>query len=404
MTKIQADVSIVGGGMVGMSLAIALAVQGHDVALVERTPLAAQLQPDFDGRVSAISWSSRNLFKHIGAWERLEEHAQPINEIRVSDNDSYAFVHYHAEGLAGHPFGYLAENRYIRHALQLRAAELKNITLLAPRNVQSSERDTYSTRLILDGGDTVHAPLLISAEGRNSSLREQAGIKARELQYGQTALVCTIEHSLPHGGLAQERFLPSGPFAVLPMTGNRSSLVWTEPEGVAPVYLQMDDAKFAAEIKERLGEYLGDIKPVGKRFSYPLRLLHAERYTDTRLALVGDAAHAIHPLAGQGVNLGFRDVAVLSSLLREYAGLGVDIGSQALLARYQQWRSFDSIAMLAITDGLNRLFSNDLTLFKMARRLGMAAVNSAPRLKGLFTQHAMGLTGDLPELLRDKAG
>ena len=257
-----------------------------------------------------------------------------------------------------------------------------------------------ASRCSWPAGGRCKASLLVAADGKFSRLREECGIKTLNTSYRQTAIVCTIRHRLPHEGLALERFLPAGPFAALPMQENRSALVWTEPDDRAPAMLALDDASFAHEIRARLGDYLGDFEVIGKRFSYPLTLTLATRYTDTRFALIGDAAHAIHPIAGQGVNVGFRDVAVLAELAEDAVRLGLDIGSPMLLEHYQRWRRFDSMTMGAMTDGINRLFSNDITAIRLARDAGLSAVNRMPALKRFFMQHAMGLAGDLPRMMR----
>lgn len=397
----QADCIIVGGGMVGLSLAIALAQAQARVAVIEKDNLVAHLLPSFDGRVSAISLGSERVLKAIGAWDYMQPHAQPILDIRVADGDSLAHVHYNHRDIGEEPMGNMVENRHIRMALTKCAEELADgLTLLAPANIQAISRDDYRAEVTLENGEVWHAPLLIAADGKRSRIREEAGIKTIETGYRQTAIVCTIEHELPHEGLALERFLPAGPFAALPMQGNRSALVWTEPEELAPAMLALADEAFNTEIGKRLGDYLGEFKVVGKRFSYPLHLILATRYIDKRLAIIGDAAHAIHPIAGQGVNVGFRDVAVLTELIADGLRAGLDIGSQHLLEHYQRWRRFDSMSMGAITDVITRLFSNDITPMRLARRAGLTAVNSAPPLKRFFMWHAMGLLGDLPKMMR----
>jgi len=404
------DVAIAGGGMVGMTLAVALAREGMRVALIEKSPLPAQLEKLFDGRVSAIALGSKNILDNLGVWGSLQKEAQPISDIRVSEGNTPFFLHYCHREIGSEPFGYIVENRYIRHALQTVAASLPNITLLDKTSI---------TGFVDEGGyiklNTQHASLsarlLIGADGKQSLVRKLSGIGAVEWPYAQTAIVCTIKHSLPHGGLAQERFLPAGPFAVLPMTplrsssyagqaGNRSSLVWVEPNDRVKAYLELPEEDFVQEIRERVGDYLGEISVEGERFSYPLSLMHAKTYIGKHLALIGDAAHAIHPIAGQGVNLGFRDVAVLSELLAERFKLGMDIADDATLAHYQQWRRFDNTTMLFVTDGLNRLFSNNIAPIKMARDLGLWAVGKLPPVKRFFMRHAMGTVGDVPKLAR----
>lgn len=390
--------------MVGLSLGLALAQSQVRVAVIEKDDMQSQLMPAFDGRVSAISLGSERVLASIGAWKHMQPEAQPILDIRVADGDSRAHVHYNYRDVGDVPMGNMVENRHIRAGLLKRAQEVGDaLTLVAPAKVTGIERDTYSARVSLEGGDIWRAPLLVAADGKRSKIRSDAGITVIETSYKQAAIVCTIEHEQSHEGLALERFLPAGPFASLPMRNNRSALVWTEPEDVAPRMLALDDVAFATQIRERLGDFLGDFKVTGKRFSYPLHMILATRYTDTRLALIGDAAHAIHPIAGQGVNVGFRDVAAMTELLVDGLKLGLDIGSQNILEQYQRWRRFDSMSMGAITDFINRLFSNDVMPIRVARRTGLALVNSAPLLKRFFMWHAMGLLGDLPKMMQDKA-
>lgn len=398
------DVAIVGGGFAGSSLALRLAQVGLKTALIEKGTLSAQLEPEFDGRVSAIALGSKRILDALGVWQDIAEHAQPISDIRVSDDNTPFYLHYDAEEIDaqtdGQPFGYIVENRHTRHALFKAVQQHANIDCAENTLVKDITLSVANTALTMQTGETTHASLIIGADGKFSAVRDMVGIKHIKAQYNQTAIVCTIAHEKPHEGLAQERFLPAGPFAVLPMTGNRSSLVWVEPNDRAPIYLELDDENFAQEITERIGGYLGKITVEGKRFSYPLSLGHAQSYTSERLALVGDAAHAIHPIAGQGVNLGFRDVATLSELIEKQHALGLDIGAPSMLAHYQRWRRFDNTTMLAVTDGLNRLFSNDIALIKLARGLGLWAVGKTPKLKQFFMLHAMGLTGDIPAMAK----
>lgn len=398
------DIAIAGGGMVGMTLAIALGREGLRVAVIEKEKLEMQLEPIFDGRVSAIALGSQHLLENIGAWEGMAGQAQPIWDIRVSDGSQPFFLHYDHHEVGSEPFGHIVENRYIRHALHGAAREIKNVTLIEGASVEGFKTSDGGVALELG---TRHAALgarlLIGADGKQSKIRKLAGIESVEWNYEQTAIVCTIAHEKPHEGLAQERFLPAGPFAVLPMTGNRSSLVWVEPNDRVKIYLELSDDELAQEITERTGNYLGKIAIEGKRFGYPLSLMHAKAYVGHRLALIGDAAHAIHPIAGQGVNLGFRDVAVLAELLGEQHRKGLDIGNPEVLEHYQQWRRFDNTAMLAVTDGLNRLFSNNIAPVRLARDFGLWAVGKMPPLKRFFMRHAMGLEGDVPKLMKKAA-
>jgi len=305
------------------------------------------------------------------------------------------------------------ENTAIRRVSLARAAGHDRIELRAPAVLDSVERRPGGVTVRLADGSEIRARLLVAADGRRSTQRAAAGIRAMEIDYPQTAIVATVAHSLPHNGVAHEHFLPSGPFALLPMTNakddtgrpvHRSSLVWTEKRPLVSAMLALDEAAFAGELQRRFGESLGRLSLWGGRhWSYPLSLLHAERYFDTRLALIGDAAHAIHPIAGQGLNLGLRDVAALAECVVDARRLGLDIGGATVLERYQRWRRFDNMALIAATDSLNRLFSNDLPPVRLLRDLGLAAVGRVPPLKRFFMRHAMGLVGDLPRLVKGEA-
>jgi 2-octaprenyl-6-methoxyphenol hydroxylase len=408
-TRISADVCIMGAGPVGGSLACFLAQSGVSTVAIDRAPLKPMEHPTFDGRAYAISAGSRRLLDESGLWSQLPEPAQPIQEIRVSDGRvgrpaSRLFLHFdHKElGPETGPFGWMVEARGLRIALNAQLPMLPALRVLAPAEA-TVERRADGATVSIAGGPRIECRLVIAAEGRNSPLREQAGIPVTRLPYGQTGMTFAITHELPHHGIALEHFLPAGPFALLPMAPsadalaggapNVSALVWTERTAAADRMMALDDARFEREAARRLGDHLGKIKLVGRRWSYPLSAMLAHRYTDTRLALAGDAAHGIHPIAGQGLNLGFRDAIVLGDLIVEVVRTGQDPGSAALLARYQRARRPDNIAMLAMTDGLDRLFSSDNRLLRLARDVGIAAVHRTPPLKRLFMRQAMGTNG-----------
>jgi 2-octaprenyl-6-methoxyphenol hydroxylase len=395
------DLVIIGGGMTGLALACAAAGAALRVLLIERQPLAATVAAPFDGRVTAVAQASRRLLEAIEVWPELAGDAQAICDIRVGERHSPLTVHYDHREVGDQPLGHIVENRLLRGALLRRAERLSTtLTLAAPGRIERLDcRDPAALLRLWERGE-VRAALVAAAEGRASPTRAAQGIDILRWDYEQTGIVATIAHERPHHGLAVERFFPDGPFAILPMTGRRSSIVWAAEDRLARELIALDDDDFMAELGERFGEQLGALSLAGPRWHYPLSMIQARRYTGCRLALVGDAAHAIHPIAGQGWNLALRDVAALAELLVDAKRLGLDPGSAAVLARYERWRRFDSLALIAITDGLNRLFGNDLLPLRLARELGLGLVERVGPLKQFFMRHAMGLLGDLPRLMR----
>lgn len=391
----DADVAIVGGGMVGLALAAGLARLGVRIALVERAQLAGLAAADADGRGSAIAAGLQRVLDGLGLWQGMSEAAEPILEIRVADGSSPLFLHYDHAELGEGPLGWIVENAVMRRALTAAVGET-GVEVIDGTRVEDIEYGAETARLALSSGSEIRARLVIAADGRGSPVREAAGIRAVRWDYPQTGIVCSVRHELPHNGIAHEHFLPAGPFAILPMTGNRSSIVWTERKDLAPEILALDDEGFAAELRARFGSFLGEVVPEPGRWSYPLSVVHARRYAGPRLALAGDAAHAIHPIAGQGYNLGLRDVAALAEIIVDTMRLGLDPGADAPLERYARWRRTDNLLMLAATDSLNRLFSNDIAPLAHARDLGLAAVNRTPPLRKMFMRHAMGLSEGLP--------
>ena len=406
---LTADVCIMGAGPVGGSLACRLAQAGVRTVVVDRAPLPPMEHPAFDGRAYAIAIGSRGLLEQAGLWARLPDPPCPILDIRVSDGRlgrraSRLHLHFdHREaGADAGPFGWMVEARSLRRALNALMHELPELTVFAPANADV-ERTPDGVKVRIAGGPELRCQLVVAAEGRHSPLREAAGIPVTRLPYGQTGIVVAISHEKPHDNVALEHFLPSGPFAALPMSPSAdaeaggaphmSAIVWTERTPIAERMLRLDDAAFAQEIARRLGGHLGAVHTVGRRWSYPLSAMLAHRYVDTRLALAGDAAHGIHPIAGQGLNLGFRDAIALAELVIEAVELGDDCGDPALLRRYQRRRRPDNMLMLTMTDGLDRLFSNDFPPLRLARDLGIAAVDRIAPLKRMFMRQAMGLGG-----------
>lgn len=403
---IPTEVCIIGAGPVGGSLACRLAAAGVPTVVVDRAPLPPMEHPAFDGRAYAIAAGSLPLLQASGLWDKLPEPSCPIEQIRVSDGRlgrAPSRLHLHFDtadlGPAAAPFGWMTEARNLRVALNAYLHALPALRVFAPAEAEV-ERTPDSATVRLNSGETIACRLVIAAEGRHSPQREQAAIPVTRIPYRQTSIVCAITHERPHNNVALEHFLPGGPFAQLPMApseagANISAIVWTERTDIAERMLALDDDRFAREIARRLGGHLGTLRPVGRRWRYPLSAMLAHRYTATRLALVGDAAHGIHPIAGQGLNLGFRDAIALADLVIAAHHAGADPGAPARLARYQRARRADNLAMLAATDGLDRLFSNDNPMVRLARGMGIAAVNRTPPLKRLFMRQAMGL-GLLP--------
>jgi 2-octaprenyl-6-methoxyphenol hydroxylase len=395
----EADICVVGAGPVGATLACRLAAAGVRTVVIDHAGLPPMEHPSFDGRAYAIAAGSRHLLENAGVWDALPFVPCPILDIRVSDGRigrqaSPLFLHFdHTEADQG-PFGWMLEARSLRMALNTRMHALPNLTVLAPA-VAVAERTADGVVVQVQGGPAIRCRLVVGAEGRNSPLRESAGIAVTRLAYRQAGIVAAIAHEKPHCGTALEHFLPAGPFAQLPMTGtedaaNISAIVWTERSALAPRMMALDDTGFAREIARRLGDHLGAVRPIGRRWLYPLGALHAQRYIDTRLVLVGDSAHGIHPIAGQGLNLGLRDAIALSDLVIAAHEAGSDPGTPGLLAQYQARRRPANLLMLATTHALDRLFSTDHRLVRAARDIGIAGVNRLPSLRRAFMRQAMG--------------
>jgi 2-octaprenyl-6-methoxyphenol hydroxylase len=394
------DLIIQGGGLTGLALAAAVGGAGARVLLVEERPIAATTTATFDGRVTAIARGAKQALASIGAWDGMADAAEPILEIEVGEHNSPVTVAYDHREVGDEPLGWIVPNQAIRLALLAAIERCPEVVLRAPATIAAMERDAHAVEAELEDGSRVKASLLAVCEGRFSRTRQALGIGARTWRYDQTGLVCTLAHELPHDGRAVERFFPDGPFAMLPLQGDRSSIVWALDDGLADAVKVLDDRAFTAEVQDRFGDQLGRLALEGHRWSYPLVLVWSDRYTAERAVLVGDTARGIHPIAGQGWNLAVRDVAAIAEIVVDRLRLGLDPGAPDALERYAGWRSFDSLALVAVTDGINRLFANDIFPLKLAREAGLAIVDRLPPAKRFFMRHAMGLVGDLPRLMR----
>ncbi len=401
------DIIIVGGGLNGPALALALARTGQTVTIIDALPAEIRTDAEFDGRSYALALTSQRLLQGIDIWDRVAADAQPMLEIKVTDGHaghgpSPFFMHFdHAEIEEG-PMGYMVEDRHLRAAFQAAMDATPEITQINGRRAVAQEADIARVSVTLDDGRRVCGRVLVGSDGRNSGTAARAGIRRTGWEYGQTALVCAIAHEKPHNGIAHQFFMPPGPLAILPLTGNRCSIVWSESTDQARRINALDDEGYLAALRPRFGDFLGEISLAGGRFTYPLNLTLANRFVDARLALIGDAAHGVHPIAGQGLNAGLRDVGALAETLTLAARRGEDIGASTVLERYQQWRRFDATTLALATDAFNRLFSNDNALLRVGRDLGMGLVNAVPGLRRGLIREAAGLTGDLPRLMQGK--
>ncbi|CUH69903.1 2-octaprenyl-6-methoxyphenol hydroxylase [Thalassovita autumnalis] len=404
--KHDSDILIVGGGLNGPAQALALAQAGFTVTVIDALPRATQQSDNFDGRAYALALASKRLLDRIGIWDHVACIAQPMLDIKVSDGRagegplSPFFLHFDHNELEEGPMGYMLEDRFLRRALADAMTAEPRITVMDGTKVVAQDTGPAGVTLHLDTGATLTGKLLIGADGRKSGTAERAGIKRSGWDYGQTALVCAISHELPNNGVAHQFFMPPGPLAILPLPGNMSSIVWSETHENAAAIHGLSDADYMQVLRPRFGDFLGKIELAGQRFTYPLNLTLADRFTAERLVLVGDAAHGMHPIAGQGLNAGLRDIGALTQVLRDAKQRGEDIASELVLDRYQEWRRFDTASLALSTDLTNKLFSNDNPLLRFARDLGMGAVNAMPGLRRGFMREAAGLTGDLPDLMR----
>ncbi|MBL8544482.1 MAG: UbiH/UbiF/VisC/COQ6 family ubiquinone biosynthesis hydroxylase [Hyphomonadaceae bacterium] len=411
----DADVLIGGGGLVGPTLALALDQAGLKVIVIDASKPSETLAPSFDGRAFAIAFASYRMWRALGLGEMLDKTAQPIEQIMVTDGrlgdgarrggPSLLHLHFDRTELHDHdePLGLMLEARHVRLALDAAIKARPSIKMVQPMSVNALTRDPAGVTIALSNGKSLRAPLLVGADGRRSFVRQAVGIRTIGWDYPVTAIVATIRHEKPHDAVAHEYFLPAGPFAILPLKGERSNIVWAEPRKTAEAILKLEERDFIAELRRRFGDFLGELSLEGPRFGYPLSLQLAERMIDARVALAGDSAHGIHPLAGQGLNLGLKDVAALAECIADGISVGLDPGEVSILERYQRWRRFDNVTMALGMEFFDKMFSNDIAPLRAARTLGLAAVNAVGPARRFFMKYAGGAAGNLPKLLRGES-
>lgn len=405
LMSFDTDILIAGGGLNGPALALALSQAGFTVTVVDARPATTRASDNFDGRGYALALASKRLLDRIGIWDTVAPNAQPMLDIKVSDGRAGEgpapfFLHFNHAELEEGPMGYMLEDRFLYRAFLAAMEADEAITLIPETGVTDQSVDASGVTVTLSDGTTRRARLLVGCDGRQSGVAQRAGIKRTGWGYGQTALVCAIAHEKPHNGVAHQFFMPPGPLAILPLPGNMSSIVWSETEENAAAINALSDEDYLAVLRPRFGDFLGEISLAGARFTYPLNLTVANHFVAERIALVGDAAHGMHPIAGQGLNAGLRDVAALAQILTEAKTRGENIAAIQVLERYQEWRRFDTQALVAATDLTNKLFSNDNPILRAGRDIGMGLVGKIPALRRTFMREAAGLTGELPDLMR----
>ena len=405
----DADILIVGGGLNGPALGLALAQGGIRVAVIDARPAPARAEAGFDGRAYALAIASKRLLSAIGVWPGIEAKAQPIRKIKASDGrpgqaPAPFFLTFDAAELEEGPMGFLVEDRHLYAAFLAAMETTPGLTLISGETVVDQVVTPQGVTVRLGSGRKLAGRVLVGCDGRSSGVAQRAGIKRQGWGYGQTALVTAVHHARDHDGTAHQYFMPSGPLAILPLPGgHHSSIVWSETDAAAAAIQALDDDGYLAALRPRFGDFLGEITLAGARFTYPLNLTLAESFVRPRIALVGDAAHGVHPIAGQGLNLGFRDVGALAEVLILAARRGEDLGAVDVLERYERWRRFDSTTLALGMDSVNRLFSNDNPLLRAGRDLGLGIVNALPGLRRGFMRQAAGLQGELPKLLTGQA-
>ncbi len=394
--KYDYDIAIIGGGLAGLTQAILLGNGGHKVVCIDRETPDIQTDKTYDIRTTAISWGSRNLLKNAGIWDDLESRSECISDILILDEDSPIKLEFNSSDIDAEGFGWIVDNRDLRQTLMNHVAANKNITHITGQSVKDFKNHGDCVSAMLDDDRTITANLVIGADGRNSFTRDWMGIKAFKKDYKQSAIVCLIKHTKPHNGLALEHFRTQGPFAVLPYINNTSAVVWTVETGEAKQWLECTDDVFNAALQTRCGDIYGDVGIQGGRAAWPLNLVKSHSYIADRMVLVAEAAHGMHPIAGQGLNMSLRDIAALTEILDG----ATDVGDMALLKKYQSTRRVDNIGMVAATDILNELFGNNFFGIRAIRRFGLHAVAKLPFAKKLFMKQAMGAVGHLPELIK----
>lgn len=405
--KTDTDVIIVGGGLNGPAMSLALASGGIRSTIVDSMPKSVRYDPEFDGRSYALSLTSVNMLKALGVWAEIAENSQPMLDIVVTDGKagegvSPLHLHFDHREIEEGPMGHMIEDRYLRRGILTALDADPLIEHIAPQMVIGQTVIDGHASVTLENGREITARLIVGCDGRKSQTAVRAGIQRNRKPYNQTGLVCAISHELPHNGIAHQFFMPSGPLAILPLPGNRSSIVWTETTERAETIAAMSDTDFLDELRPRFGDFLGEISLTGARFSYPLDLTLAHSFTADRVALAGDAAHGVHYIAGQGLNLGLRDVAALAETLINAARRGEDIGSSIVLDTYARWRRVDTSTLVASTNTINRIFSNDNPLIRLGRDLGLGIVNASATARRSLIRESAGLNGDLPRLMQGR--
>ena len=399
------DIIVAGGGVIGSALAIATAQHGFNTALIDANPPRSHRHAEFDGRAFAISLSSHRFLQSIGLKESLDSKLTEVQSIRLSDGEQFReprdiILQFDKDEIEEGSMSKMVEDRHLREALANRISKLENIRHFPLSRIETITRENGSAHVTLESGGRLTGRILAGCDGRNGIVANLAEIPGTSKKYRQSSIVCAVEHEFPHNGIAHQFFMATGPFAILPLKKNRSSIVWTEIDESAQFLMSLDSDRFLNQLRFRFSDFLGELSLAGKRSLWPLELFVAESMVSERVALVGDSAHSLHPLAGQGMNLGFRDVAALAEVLTVAARRGEDIGDSIVLERYQQWRMFDMVALAAATDGFNLLYSNANEFLRIARATGMVALSGMPWLKRTIIREAAGLTGTPPKLMR----